>query len=40
MCTRILLLEKGYIIKDIPAQDAGSRRQLEEYFDITDKTYE
>ena len=40
VCTRILLLEKGYIIKDIPAQDAGSRRQLEEYFDITDKTYE
>lgn len=40
VCSRILLLEKGYIIKDIPAQDADSRRQLEEYFEITDKNYE
>ena len=31
--TRITLLEKGQIIKDMPNEDGSARRELEDYFD-------
>ena len=31
--TRIALLEKGHIIKDLPNQDGSARNELETYFD-------
>ena len=39
VCTRVLLLEKGHIIKDLRPADDGSRRELEEYFNIKEKNY-
>ncbi len=32
ICTRVILLEKGKIIRDIPAQSEGSLKEIEEYF--------
>jgi len=34
--TRILLLEKGHIIKDLPNHDGSATAELEEYFNTTD----
>lgn len=40
VCTRLLLLEKGIIIKDIYANESDARTQLEDYFKISNKEYE
>jgi ABC-2 type transport system ATP-binding protein len=38
ICTRIILLEKGRIIKDIRPSEAGQMQEVEEYFDLRSKS--
>ncbi len=40
VCTRLLLLEKGVIIKDLDSSKVDARTQLQDYFDVANKEYE